>query len=754
MAIRNLAFAALFSFASMAAQTTEPVTGWIRGSAIRLTTPEARHGFADMEPLRKVVGNARIVSLGEATHGSREFFQLKHRMLEFLATRMGFSIFSIEANMPEAYKLNDFVLRGEGDPVKLIKGMYFWTWDTQEVLDMVLWMREFNKSGKGRVEFTGFDMQTPTVALNIVKDFVAAADPDYTPTLNKAGELALAPPPTPQARFGTASGSFPLDAARGKRVRFTGYIKTENVSEYAGFWWRVDGASKTGSLAFANLEDRAPKGTTDWKQYELEIPVAKEATAIYFGPLLAGSGTAWFDNLKVELDGTPYTSQDFDFDFEGPALKGLTMNGMAYQSRIDKEVFHDGKQSLRLWRAAPPVNPNVKTVDPKLASAEWKKVVEHLETSRATYTKAAAHDIDWSIQNARVVLQCMQMRANEVTRDASMAANVKWILDHSPDAKIVLWAHNGHVNTTGYGNYAPMGADLRRMYGDQMVVFGFAFNQGSFQAIAQGGSGGLKDHTVPPAPPGSLDATLAASGISLFALDLRQAPKSGPVADWLKEPHKTRTIGALYPEDAPFALMADQVAPENFNVILFVEKTTAARKNPMPGQIQYVATAGTDGLTEYRDPEHAVSLKLPGGWKIPQAVRLSDHATTVQLTNPLAQSFTALWFRLPPDSRKLSQDDAYRELAANPDAKVVQRTGEGMPDYKIRAGTLRQRTIGGLPALSCVADFTTGGQPMAEYLVWIRGEKATALFFGRTAAAAFDAFRESFDRVIETAKIP
>ena len=161
MASRNLAFVTLLSVASMAAQSTAPVTEWVRASAIRLTTPEAGHGFADMEPLKKVVGNARIVSLGEATHGSREFFQLKHRMLEFLATQMGFTIFSIEANMPEAYKLNDFVLRGEGDPAKLIKGMYFWTWDTQEVLDMVLWMREFNKSGKGRVEFTGFDMQTP-----------------------------------------------------------------------------------------------------------------------------------------------------------------------------------------------------------------------------------------------------------------------------------------------------------------------------------------------------------------------------------------------------------------------------------------------------------------------------------------------------------------------------------------------------------------------------------------------------------------
>ena len=566
MAGRKLLYATLLSGAWMLAQSTAPVTEWVRGNAIRLNTPEAGHGFADMEPLKKVVGSARIVSLGEATHGSREFFQLKHRMLEFLATEMGFTIFSIEANMPEAYKL--------------IKGMYFWTWDTEEVLDMVRWMREFNKSGKGRVEFTGFDMQTPNVALGIVKDFVAKVDPEYGISLNQAGDLALAPPAVGQADFGSATGTFPVDDARGKRIRVTGYIKTENVSGYAGFWWRVDGESKTGPLAFANLKDLAPKGTTDWKQYELEIPVAANATAIWFGQLLAGSGTAWFDNIKVELDGKSYTSDAFDFDFEGPVLKGLSMAGAGYQSRLDKEVFHDGKQSLRMWRAAALANPSVKTVDPKLASAEWKKVVEHLEASRAAYGKkgATVRDADWAIQNARVVLECMQMRAGEVTRDASMAANVKWILDQTPGAKIVLWAHNGHVSTSAM--YAPMGADLRRMYGDQMVVFGFAFNQGSFQAKAMSEGGRLKNHTVPPAPGGSLDATLAASGIPLFALDLRQAPKSGPVAEWLKAPHKTRSIGAGYPDGEPFALMAEQVAPENYDAILFVEKTTAARRNP------------------------------------------------------------------------------------------------------------------------------------------------------------------------------
>src|SRR5205807_2884037 len=131
--------------------------------------------------------------------GTREFFQLKHRMLEFLASEMGFTIFSIEANMPEAYRLNDYVLNGNGDPAKLIKGMYFWTWDTQEVLDMALWMREFNRSGKGRVEFTGFDMQTPTVANEIVRDFVEKADPEYADTLAGASKLALAPSLTAQS---------------------------------------------------------------------------------------------------------------------------------------------------------------------------------------------------------------------------------------------------------------------------------------------------------------------------------------------------------------------------------------------------------------------------------------------------------------------------------------------------------------------------------------------------------------------------
>ncbi|MCU1263756.1 MAG: hypothetical protein JWM21_74 [Acidobacteria bacterium] len=555
---------------------------WLKANAIRLSTVEAGHGFADMEPLKKIVGDARIVSLGEATHGSREFFQLKHRMLEFLATEKGFTIFSIEANMPEAYRLNDYVLNGNGDPAKLIEGMYFWTWRTEEVLDMVQWMREFNKSGKGPVQFTGFDMQTPDVAAGIVSDFVAKVDADYSLTVRQAIDQLKTSGGGPS--FGVATATFPIKDAGGKRARFSGYIKTEGISTgYAGLWWRVDGAS--GQLAFDNMQDRGATGTTDWQRYEIELPVAADAKNINFGAILSGNGTAWFDGLAVELDGTPYLDQTaFDLDFESSAPRGFYTGGDGYAVELDSQVFHKGKQSLRMKRV--PTEP--KAPDPKV-TATWNEVVRHLKSSREAYGKkgTAMRDIEWAIQNARVVLQCLQMRANEVSRDQSMAENIKWILDNNPGAKIVLWAHNGHVATSGDFGYDPMGASLRKMFGNQMVVFGFAFNQGSFQAreMPMPPKGGLRAFTINPAPEGSLDAMLASAGLQIAVIDLRALPKEGAVANWFSEPRGTRSIGAGYGDEFAANFLVKQNTPKIYDALLFVEKTTAARalKNKTAG---------------------------------------------------------------------------------------------------------------------------------------------------------------------------
>ena len=130
----------------------------------------------DLKVLDKLIGNSRVVALGEVSHGSSEIFKMKNRIIQYLAVNNGFDIFSIEAAMPESYKLNDYTVRGEGDPKKLIAGMYFWTWRTEEVLNMVEWMRKFNQP-KQRIAFTGFDMQVYNGAVNELLDVFKGNSP-------------------------------------------------------------------------------------------------------------------------------------------------------------------------------------------------------------------------------------------------------------------------------------------------------------------------------------------------------------------------------------------------------------------------------------------------------------------------------------------------------------------------------------------------------------------------------------------------
>lgn len=155
------------------------VLDWLRKNAMPLSTPEAGHGFRDLQPLKKVIGDARIVSLGEATHGTREFFQIKHRMLEFLATEMGFTVFAIEASFPECLEINEYVTSGRGDPAAALAGQRFWTWDTHEVLDLIQWMRRFNEDPRNqrKLSFYGFDMQFPPVGAQSFLDYLSRVDP-------------------------------------------------------------------------------------------------------------------------------------------------------------------------------------------------------------------------------------------------------------------------------------------------------------------------------------------------------------------------------------------------------------------------------------------------------------------------------------------------------------------------------------------------------------------------------------------------
>jgi len=87
---------------------------------------------------------------------------------------------------------------------------------------------------------------------------------------------------------------------QGKKIKLTGYIKTENVSDgYAGLWLRIN-----PSVGFDNMKNRGVKGTTDWKKYIIELDLKpSEASLIVFGGLLVGKGKMWIDNLEITIDG-------------------------------------------------------------------------------------------------------------------------------------------------------------------------------------------------------------------------------------------------------------------------------------------------------------------------------------------------------------------------------------------------------------------------------------------------------------------
>src|SRR5262245_6531071 len=139
----------------------QAVIAWFKENAIPLKTVEAGNGAEDLQPLKKSFKDVRFIGLGEQTHGTREFFQFKHRMLEFLVREMGFRVFAIEASYSACENINDYVMGRTADGAKALDSQGFWTWNTEEVRAMIDWMRTYNAGvpADRRVKFVGFDIQ-------------------------------------------------------------------------------------------------------------------------------------------------------------------------------------------------------------------------------------------------------------------------------------------------------------------------------------------------------------------------------------------------------------------------------------------------------------------------------------------------------------------------------------------------------------------------------------------------------------------
>lgn len=216
------------------------VADWLRKNRIPLATVEPGNGFADLAPLRAIVGDARVVGLGEATHGTREIFRLKHRMFEYLVSEMGFTVFAIEFSLPESFAIDDYVMGGDGDPEQLIAGQFTAVWQAEELLDLIRWMREWNRTHARKVRFHGLDMR---LGIRAAKETFAYLDSVDRAALSSPAAIALASMTDPVAYREVLRGTRPeLEALAGHAREIVARFDARRA-DYAArsgseTWWR------------------------------------------------------------------------------------------------------------------------------------------------------------------------------------------------------------------------------------------------------------------------------------------------------------------------------------------------------------------------------------------------------------------------------------------------------------------------------------------------------------------------------------
>ena len=387
--MREVLIASLIVLSTVFAQTAEQrgapteFLTWLRENAHPLQSAIPTENDEDLILLKAMIGDARVVALGEATHGTSEFFTLKHRIVQFLAEEMGFTVFSIEANMPEAYRLNEYMLTGEGDPRELLRDIhYLWMWNTQEVLDLILWMREYNASGRGVMQFTGFDMQTPTVAMEEVRAFVKTYNPGYLAQVDRAYEAVERAFSLRRGRDATEDELEAWQsAAQGVLTHLTNHESTYVGASQSERAWAVQNARivlQGGEYALTGTDKSVPNETSRDGSMAANVqwllarnPDARVVLWARNAHILKAHQKKLMGERLSEALGDDYVS--LGFTFYGGSFQARPRSGEAPQIHLTEDaparsvegVFHTlglplflldlraGKQEQASWLAAP-----------------------------------------------------------------------------------------------------------------------------------------------------------------------------------------------------------------------------------------------------------------------------------------------------------------------------------------------------------------------------------------------------------------
>ncbi|MGB8464722.1 MAG: erythromycin esterase family protein [Terrimicrobiaceae bacterium] len=140
---------------------------------------------SDYDSLLDLVGEARLVLLGEASHGTHEFYRERAQISKRLIRERGFCAVAAEADWPDAYRINAFV-RGAGDDLDSVEALGGfkrfpqWMWRNADVLDFVGWLREHNDGLRSleKCGFYGLDLYSLHASIEAVLGYLTKVDPD------------------------------------------------------------------------------------------------------------------------------------------------------------------------------------------------------------------------------------------------------------------------------------------------------------------------------------------------------------------------------------------------------------------------------------------------------------------------------------------------------------------------------------------------------------------------------------------------
>ena len=163
---------------------------------------------AVLDNLMARIGDARIVLLGEASHGTAEFYRMRDRISRALIEWKGFNIVAVEADWPDAARVDHYVRHVEYPPSEWTAFARFptWMWRNEEVRSFVDWLRVHNADlpNKERTAFHGLDLYSLNNSITAVLNYLESVDPD-TANVARARYGCLTPWQSDPATYGHAA---------------------------------------------------------------------------------------------------------------------------------------------------------------------------------------------------------------------------------------------------------------------------------------------------------------------------------------------------------------------------------------------------------------------------------------------------------------------------------------------------------------------------------------------------------------------